>query len=75
MLRFAFEKLGVQRVEARVPISNRLAGTALKKLGAVREGRLRRSFLLGDECLDDAMWSIVVDDWTELRSSTLKSSS
>lgn len=63
-LEFAFQQLGVQRVEARVPMSNRRAGAALRKLGAIREGRLRRSFLLGDECLDDAMWAIVVDDWT-----------
>lgn len=73
MLEFAFQQLGVQRMEARVPISNRRAAAALRKLGAIREGRLRRSFLLGDECLDDAMWAIVVDDWSARRTESTAS--
>lgn len=58
MLRFALESLSVRRLEARVGLSNRRAAAALRKLGALRESRLPRSFLLGDDGVDEALWVI-----------------
>jgi hypothetical protein len=33
------------------------------KMGATREGELRRSFLLGPQSCGDALWAILADDW------------
>ena len=42
---FAFDVLGVHRLEARAALKNGRGNGALRKLGAVQEGVLRRSFL------------------------------
>ena len=39
--------------------------TALQKLGAIREGVLRQSFLRNGEYHDQVLWSIVGGDWRE----------
>jgi RimJ/RimL family protein N-acetyltransferase len=62
-LRFAFETVGVHRMEARAAIKNGRGSGALAKIGAVREGILRKSFLRNGEYLDQALWSILREDW------------
>ncbi len=62
-LRFAFESIGVHRMEARAAIENGRGSGALAKIGAVREGILRKSFLRDGEYLDQALWSILREDW------------
>jgi RimJ/RimL family protein N-acetyltransferase len=63
MLQFAFGALGVHRMEARAAIKNGRGNGALAKIGAVREGVLRKSFLRNGEYLDQALWSILREDW------------
>lgn len=60
---FSFETVGVHRLEARAAVANGRGNGALAKVGAVREGVLRRSFLRHGEYHDQALWSIVRDDW------------
>lgn len=60
---FAFEWLGVHRLEARAALENGRGNGALAKIGAVKEGVLRKSFLRGGRYLDQALWSIVREDW------------
>jgi RimJ/RimL family protein N-acetyltransferase len=60
---FAFET-GIHRLEARVVVENGRANGALRKLGAVHEGILRRAGRRGDEHCDQALWSLLKDDWT-----------
>ena len=36
---------------------------ALRKIGAVQEGILRKSFLRDGKHLDQALWSIIAQDW------------
>ena len=60
---FAFETVGVHRLEARAAVANGRGNGALAKLGAVREATLRRSFLRSGQYHDQALWSIVRDDW------------
>lgn len=62
-LEFAFETLGVHRLEARAAAQNGRGNGALMKLGAVREGVLRRSFLRNGVYLDQILWAIVREDW------------
>ena len=60
---FAFDTVGVHRLEARAATANGRGNGALAKIGAVREALLRRSFLRRGEYLDQVLWSIVRDDW------------
>ena len=63
VLEFAFETIGVHRLEARAAVANGRGNAALRKLGATQEGVLRRSFLRNGEYLDQALWSILAEDW------------
>ena len=36
---------------------------ALRKLGAVQEGILRKSFLRSGEYLDQMLWTVLDEDW------------
>lgn len=62
-IEFAFDQIGVHRLEARAAVANGRGNGALAKLGAVREGTLRRSFVRDGRQLDQALWSIVREDW------------
>jgi ribosomal-protein-alanine N-acetyltransferase len=62
---FAFGSVGANRLEARVPVRDGRANGALRKLGAVQEGILRRSLRLGGEYLDQVLWSMLKEDWGE----------
>jgi RimJ/RimL family protein N-acetyltransferase len=60
---FAFDVLGVRRLEARAAVKNGRGNGALRKLGAMQEGVLRRSLLRNGEYLDQALWTIFPDEW------------
>jgi RimJ/RimL family protein N-acetyltransferase len=62
---FAFGSLGTHRLEARVLLQNGRANGALRKLGAVQEGLLRRSIRRGNEYFDQVLWSVLKEDWSE----------
>ena len=63
LIKFAFETVGVHRLEARAAVRNGRGNGALKKVGAVQEGLLRKSFLKDGEYLDQALWTILDEDW------------
>jgi len=67
VLQFVFDTLGVHRLEARAAVRNGRGTGALQKLGAVREGVLRKSFLRNGEYLDQALYAIVDEDWRASR--------
>ena len=62
---FAIETVGVLRLEARAAVANGRGNGALRKLGAVQEGVLRRSFLKNGEFLDQMLWSILGEEWRQ----------
>jgi ribosomal-protein-alanine N-acetyltransferase len=62
---FVFTHLGVRRLEARAATDNGRGNGALAKLGAVREGLLRRSFMKDGKYQDQALWAIVREDWMQ----------
>jgi ribosomal-protein-alanine N-acetyltransferase len=62
MIDFAFEVIGVHRLEARAAVENGRGNGALRKIGAVQEGILRRSFLRNGRFLDQALWAILPED-------------
>jgi RimJ/RimL family protein N-acetyltransferase len=67
VVEFALETVGVHRLEARAAVANGRGNGALAKIGAVREAVLRQSFLRHGEYLDQALWSIVKDDWRQTK--------
>jgi ribosomal-protein-alanine N-acetyltransferase len=62
MIDFAFDVIGVHRLEARAAVENGRGNGALRKLGAVQEGILRRSFLRDGRYMDQALWTILPED-------------
>ena len=65
VLDFAFDVVGVHRLEARAAVRNGRGNGALRKIGAVQEGVLRRSFLRNGEYLDQSLWSLLAEDWRD----------
>jgi RimJ/RimL family protein N-acetyltransferase len=68
VLEFAFTAVGVARLEARAVVMNGRGNGALRKVGAVQEGLLRRSFLRHGEYHDQVLWSMLADEWHRKRS-------
>ena len=64
---FAFDVIGTHRLEARAAILNGRGNGALRKIGAMQEGILRKSFLRNGEYLDQALWTILDEDWKQQR--------
>lgn len=64
---FAVDTVGVSRLEARSAVDNRRGNGALRKLGAVKEGVLRQAFRKDDRVMDAALWTILADEWRQLR--------
>jgi RimJ/RimL family protein N-acetyltransferase len=67
VLDFAFDVLGTHRLEARAALCNGRGNSALKKLGAEREGVMRHAFYRNGDYLDHVLWSILQEDWQERR--------
>ena len=63
MLAFAFNTVGVHRLEARAAVLNGRGNGALLKMGAVQEGILRKSFQKNGDYLDQVLYAIIEDDW------------
>jgi RimJ/RimL family protein N-acetyltransferase len=63
VLDFSFEVIGVHRMEARAVVQNGRGNGALRKIGAVQEGILRKSFLRDGRYFDQCLWAILEDDW------------
>jgi ribosomal-protein-alanine N-acetyltransferase len=68
VLDFAFNTIGVNRLEARAAVKNGRGNGALQKLGAVQECRLRKSFYKNGEYLDQVLYAMLDTDWRGSRS-------
>ena len=67
VLDFGVDVLRTQRFEARAAVANGRGNGALRKIGAVQEGILRRSFLRDGRYHDQVLWSVLAEDWRLLR--------
>ena len=63
VLRFAFQAVGVRRLEARACVENARGNGALRKVGAVREGVLREAFCKNGRRHDQNLWTILRHQW------------
>jgi ribosomal-protein-alanine N-acetyltransferase len=71
VLKFVFEVIGAHRLEARASVTNGRGNGALRKVGAVQEGILRRAFLRHGTYHDQVLWSLLRDEWQARREQTL----
>jgi RimJ/RimL family protein N-acetyltransferase len=62
MARFAFEQVGLHRVEILAAIPNLASQRVAEKAGAVREGVLRKRLLIGGEAQDAVLFSLISED-------------
>lgn len=71
LLTYAFETLQYKRVEFKADVRNAKSRRAMEKIGAQYEGVLRSHTLMLDGSRRDTVYySILEDEWTDLRSST-----
>jgi RimJ/RimL family protein N-acetyltransferase len=68
---FVFDTLGTRRLEARAAVANGRGNGALRKLGAVQEGVLRKAFLRNGQYLDQVLWTILDEDWRLARTGSM----
>ena len=64
--RFELNPTGVELPDCSAVLNGRGIG-ALKKIGAVPEGILRKALLRNGEYLDQALWTILDEDWRAVR--------
>jgi ribosomal-protein-alanine N-acetyltransferase len=68
LLRHAFETLGMLRVQLKCDARNILSQRAIAKLGAQREGVLRKHVVLPDGFVrDTVLFSITDDEWPQVK--------
>lgn len=64
MLRHAFEVLGCQRVELKTDLLNQRSQQAMRRLGATREGVLRRHMVTESGRVRDTVYfSVIAEEW------------
>ncbi|HSE30525.1 MAG TPA: GNAT family protein [Pyrinomonadaceae bacterium] len=69
VLKFAFEKLRLHRLEANIQPSNRASIALVKRAGFVREGFSRRYLKICGRWRDHERWAIIAEDWKAKRAS------
>ncbi|HLA44262.1 MAG TPA: GNAT family protein [Aggregatilineales bacterium] len=68
LLRHAFEELGAIRVQLKTDLRNIQSQRAIEKLGAVKEGILRKHIVMPDGYFrDTVMYSITYDEWADVK--------
>jgi [ribosomal protein S5]-alanine N-acetyltransferase len=63
LLAYAFGRLGLHRIEARIAVENRRSRDAFVKLGGRFEGTLRESFRKNGVLLDQGLYAILAPEW------------
>jgi len=68
LLRHAFESLGAARVQLKTDARNLRSQAAIERMGALREGTLRRHMLVRDGFIRDSVFFGVTDeDWPDVK--------
>ncbi|HYI94148.1 MAG TPA: GNAT family N-acetyltransferase [Bryobacteraceae bacterium] len=68
MLKFAFEKLGCNRIELKTSAQNMRSRNAILRIGAKEEGTLRSHMVNPDGTLRDTVYfSIIAPEWVEVK--------
>lgn len=70
MLRHAFQRLKLHRVECNIQPANRRSIALVRGAGFVREGFSRRYLKIGGRWRDHERWALLVEDWQAQRRRT-----
>lgn len=73
LLEYAFETLGCIRVQLKTDLRNERSQRAIEKLGAKREGVLRKHRILWDGYIRDSVYYSILDsEWPDIKKRLLK---
>jgi N-acetyltransferase len=73
LLKYAFEILGMNRVELKTDLLNLQSQQAMRKIGATQEGVFRRHQITSTGRVRDSIFfSIIHDEWLDLKESVFK---
>lgn len=68
-LTYGFEQLGLRRVALKTHHENLQSQKAMRKIGAVEEGRFRNHYIMPDGSQRHSVWfSIIREDWPQTKS-------
>lgn len=68
LLQYGFEELGLLRVQFKADTRNERSNKALERIGAVREGELRKDRNMQDGFIRNAyIYSIIREEWPEVK--------
>ncbi len=68
LLKYAFEVLGVIRVQFKTDLRNEPSQRALERIGAVKEGTLRNHMILADGYIRHSVYySIIIPEWPSVK--------
>lgn len=67
MIRFAFEEMGLNRIEAVHIPENRDSGKVMQKAGMAFEGLIRQKLFAKGKLWDVMQYAIVKEDWSKIQ--------
>jgi ribosomal-protein-alanine N-acetyltransferase len=67
VLRYAFTKLRLHRVEANIQPANRRSRSLVRRFGFRREGFSRRYLRIAGRWRDHERWALIVEEWHDAR--------
>jgi len=65
IIKYIFNNLPINRIEAQVFVKNIASIKILEKLGFQKEGRLRQNFMINNKLEDSFMYSILKIEWMD----------
>jgi RimJ/RimL family protein N-acetyltransferase len=63
LVAYAFERLGLNRLEADIDPRNAASARSLERLGFVKEGHLRERWIVSGEVSDTGLYGLLRGDW------------
>ena len=70
LLKFGFERIGFRRIQFSADSENIRSQKAIEKLGAKKEGLFRNNYIDSEgRSRDDVYFSIIIDEWAEIKTS------
>ncbi len=73
LLRYGFEELQLNRIELKTALTNIKSQNAIAKLGATKEGVLRKHMINDDGTVRDTVFfSIIDEDWPRIRNTVFR---
>jgi RimJ/RimL family protein N-acetyltransferase len=67
LLRHGFEELGMNRVEMKTDMRNERSQRAMERIGATREGVLRRHMVVPGHVRDTVYYSVIAEEWAGVK--------